>query len=311
MKTSALLERQCRDNINALWQVKIPNLPALKEHLPGAILVAFDSSGCSFDSEGHASTNKISELGFTVLCTDIATSKLGYTGKEFGEDNDTRQLAIQLQKKPKVERTTGRIVLAQLAEVEGLVLAGLVQAVPFSLPGPRGPRIPRFSAYQSLPKPDREKSPFVLRITPSDDRKFPPRSLRQVADAFKHHEGLRAVGLNWQTEHTRQTGVRFWWLSFWTQEALDDFYRRIHGCAFENITLRAILDSNRRAGGAWASSGSMGRLDERATGLEQDGPRYFPQHRDKSLSARCRPRKGNAVSDCTQSLPHRCIPKMY
>ncbi|KAL1591654.1 hypothetical protein SLS60_011652 [Paraconiothyrium brasiliense] len=337
MKLHADLERQWTNNISALWRAKIPDLPALKEHLPGAVLIAFDSEGSSSDSDGLASTNKVSELGFAVICTDIANSKLEHTGKEFGDSNDTRELTIELQRKPKVERTAGRIVRAQLSDVEELVrdfladlpgkrvlvgydlnrelrwisttfpfladlfvawvdvqelvyhrciqsspttlriyeqqslstalramrfschktsatravndccrilqvLAGLVQAVPFIMPGPNGPRIPRFSLYPSLRKPDKEKHPFSLRITSADGRRLPPRSPQEVADAFENHEGLRAVGLNWQNERVRQEGVRFWWLSFSTQEALRNFCTSVHGSVFEGITLCVILD---------------------------------------------------------------------
>ncbi|KAJ4359519.1 uncharacterized protein N0V89_000074 [Didymosphaeria variabile] len=342
MKTPSSLDRKWTDNINALWQAKIPNLPTLKEHLPGAVLVAFDSEGCSSDSDGHASTNKISELGFTVLCTDIATSKPCYTGKEFSDNNDTRQLTISLQEKPNVEQTSGRVVHASLADVENLVrgflskfpgrrilvgydlnrelryisstlsfladffnawvdvqelvyhccienspptlriyeqqalatalqamrfavpskstatravndccrilqvLTGLVQALPFSLPGPRGPRVPRFSLFPSLPKPDYEKHPFSLRITPSDGRRFPPASPRDVADAFNHHAGLRAVGLNWRNGRVQREGVRFWWLSFSTHQALREFCKSVQGSSFEDVTLCVILDFEER-----------------------------------------------------------------
>jgi hypothetical protein len=366
MRTRALRDRQWTRSINTLWQAKIPDLPRLKERLPGAVLVAFDSEGCSFDCDGHASTNKISELGFTALCSNIESSKLGYTGKEFSDDNDVQQLTIQLQEKTKVERTAGRIVHAQPAEVEKLVrdflsnlpgrcilvgydlsrelrwisttfpsladlfiawidvqemlyhrclesspifrvyeqlglstalrtmdfsapsrsattravndccrllqvLAGLVQSVPFSLPGPRGPRIPRFSMYPRLPKPDKEKSPFALRITPSNGQRLPPRSPREVANVFHKYEGLRAVGLNWQSERVRREGVRFWWLSFSTQEALKDFYRGLHGGVFEDITLCAILDfpfeDGEDLGGLCRS---MDELDVRETRQEQE-----------------------------------------
>ncbi|KAJ4286071.1 hypothetical protein N0V90_013418 [Kalmusia sp. IMI 367209] len=130
MRTHAFPDRQWTNNINALWQAKISNLSTLKQQLPGAILVALDSEGCSSDSNGHASTNKISELGITVLCADIATSKLGYTSKEFGDDNDTRQLTIQLQEKPKVEQTSSWIIQVQLADVEKLIRDFLI-----NLPG--------------------------------------------------------------------------------------------------------------------------------------------------------------------------------
>ena len=330
---------QWTQNISKLWQAKILDLPTLKERLPGAVLVVLDSAGCSFNthSDGQARTNRLSELGFTALCTDIASSKLAYTSKEFYDDNDTRQLAIQLEERRHVENTTCQIHFIKPEQVEGLVrdflsnlpgkcilvgydlkqelrwmsstlpsladlfvawvdvqelvyhrsisssptsrvheqlglatalqtmglsaaprarntravndccrifqvLAGLIQSVPFSLPGPRGPRIPSFSKYISLPRPDRERHPFALRISRSDGRRLPLRSTHEVAIIFKDHKGPRAVGLNWQSEHARREGTKFWWLSFRTQEDLNNFYRRIHGSDFLGFTVCARLD---------------------------------------------------------------------
>ncbi|KAF2450197.1 hypothetical protein P171DRAFT_502600 [Karstenula rhodostoma CBS 690.94] len=98
------------------------NLSALKEHLLGAVLVAFDTAGGSREFGGIKNTSNVSELGFSVLCTDIATSTLGSNGQEFSEANDTRDLTIQLHQRGKgIERTSGRILHAQATEVEDLV----------------------------------------------------------------------------------------------------------------------------------------------------------------------------------------------
>jgi hypothetical protein len=115
-------EDQLTDNVKTLWRTRISNLSALKEHLLGAVLVAFDTAGGSRESGGIKNTSNVSELGFSVLCTDIATSTLGSNGQEFSEVNDTRDLTIQLHQRGKgVERTSGRILHAQATEVEDLV----------------------------------------------------------------------------------------------------------------------------------------------------------------------------------------------
>lgn len=97
-------------------------MSALKEHLPGAALVAFDTAGGSREFGGIKNTLNVSELGFSILCTDITTSTLGSNSQEFSEANDTRDLTIQLHQRGKgVEHTSGRILHAQATEVEDLV----------------------------------------------------------------------------------------------------------------------------------------------------------------------------------------------
>ncbi|KAF2446147.1 hypothetical protein P171DRAFT_511787 [Karstenula rhodostoma CBS 690.94] len=122
------------------------------------------------------------------------------------------------------------------------VLAALMQSVPLSLPGPRGPRLTPKSTYSKLPRPDREKHPYALRISPSDGGRFPPRSPREVLEEFRNHEGLRAVGLNWGTECVRREGVRIWWLAFSTEDALRKFHESVQGDVFEGTALDAVLD---------------------------------------------------------------------
>lgn len=53
---------------------------------------------------------------------------------------------------------------------------------------------------------------------------------------------MRAVGLNWQIERVRREGVRFWWLSFWSEDALRGFRTSVHGSISDGITIRVILD---------------------------------------------------------------------
>ncbi|KAF2652100.1 hypothetical protein K491DRAFT_681601 [Lophiostoma macrostomum CBS 122681] len=115
-------EDQLTDSVKTLWRTRISNLSSLKEHLLGAILVAFDTAGGSREFGGIKNTSNVSELGFSALCTDIATSPLGSNGLDFSEANDTRNLTIQLHRRGKgVERTSGRILHAQATDVEDLV----------------------------------------------------------------------------------------------------------------------------------------------------------------------------------------------
>ncbi|KAK3202124.1 hypothetical protein GRF29_161g246338 [Pseudopithomyces chartarum] len=326
-------EDQLTKNVKTLWRTRISSLSALKKHLSGAILVAFDTAGVSRESAGINDSSNVSELGFSVLRTDITTSTLGFNSLDFSEANNTRELTIQLQQRPKrVERTSGPILHAQAAEVGDLVhdffndlpgrrilvtydarqdlkwiasslpsladmfdamvdvqelvdhrsletraaeihpnerlglrsaliamrfsgavgtatrpvndcgrilqvLGGLVQSRPFHLSEVR----PRFPHFENLPKRNVRRK-FALRITLASGERLPLWTPADVAAAFRDHEGLCGVGLNWRNALRTQEGVRVWWLLFRDYQTMHTFYKSMDGQVFEGMKIRVVPD---------------------------------------------------------------------
>ncbi|KAF2252117.1 hypothetical protein BU26DRAFT_548808 [Trematosphaeria pertusa] len=129
------------------------------------------------------------------------------------------------------------------------ILIGLATDAPFAIPDPKVKRIPPLNtpavrAYQAflsrLPKPNYGKHPFEARVMAVDGSKLPPLTSRSLLDRYAGYVGLKAVGLNWQTEAARSEGVRIWWASLLSQESLDNFARDNDGSTLNGIQLRVV-----------------------------------------------------------------------
>ena len=110
-------------------------------------------------------------------------------------------------------------------------------------------------SFLFLPEPP-GKHLFTARITTADGRKLPPQTPLSLFNHFARYIGLKAVGFNWQAEASGPSGVKFWWVSFQTQELLTKCTSEIHGSTLGGTKLSVVESSELHAQKAEEQQGS-------------------------------------------------------
>lgn len=117
------------------------------------------------------------------------------------------------------------------------VLSGLISTDPSTFAIPQ--RQNQFQHFSRLPKDSSSNNhPFAVRITTADGSKLPCEvsTPQHLSELFTEYE-IKAVGLNAGTERVRANGVKFWWVSFRTLEALEEFVEKVNGSTLYGKTL--------------------------------------------------------------------------
>jgi len=116
-------------------------------------------------------------------------------------------------------------------------LSGLISTDPSTFTVPQ--RQTGFQYFSKLPKGSRlDNHPFAVRITTADGSKLPYEisTPEHLSKLFVEYE-IKAVGLNACTERVRANGVKIWWISFRTLEALEEFVDKVNGSTLYGKTL--------------------------------------------------------------------------
>jgi len=116
-------------------------------------------------------------------------------------------------------------------------LSGLISTDPSTFTVPQ--RHTELQYFSRLPKGSSlNNHPFAVRITTADGSKLPYEisTPHHLSKLFVEYE-IKAVGLNANTELVRANGVKFWWISFRTLEALEEFVDKVNGSTLFGKTL--------------------------------------------------------------------------